>query len=92
MRRYLDPRKIAETEYDQFVRHVTNTDRGLRQIRRLRTIYQAASQSLGLPVDAAACYEAQVLVEHLIRVKEEISQTMQQIEWVCRRCKVIKCC
>jgi transposase len=85
VRWYLDPRKIAATEFDQFVRHVTTTDRGLRQVNRLKAIYQAAGQSVGLPVDTCACYEAQVVVERLKRVKEEILQTMHQIESVCQK-------
>jgi transposase len=84
VRWYLDPQKIAATDFNQFVRHVTTTDRGLRQVHRLKAIHQAASQSVGLPVDAAACYEAQVIVERLKRVKDEISQTMHQIESVCQ--------
>ena len=40
VRWYLDPRKIAATEFGEFVRHVTTTDRGLRQIQRLKKIYE----------------------------------------------------
>jgi hypothetical protein len=39
VRLYLDPRQIAATEFDVFVRHVTTTDRGVRQVNRLRKIY-----------------------------------------------------
>jgi len=84
VRWYLDPRKIANTEFDQFFNHVTTTDRGLRQIRRLKAIYQAAGESVGLPVDASAGYEAQMLVERLKLVKEQVSQTMQRVESVCQ--------
>jgi transposase len=59
---YLDPRKIAATEFDVFVRHVTTTDRGARQLNRLRKIHDAASHSIGVPVDEAAGYEARMLV------------------------------
>ena len=44
VRWYLDPRKIASTDFDQFVNHVTTTDRGLRQMRRLKAIYLAAGE------------------------------------------------
>ena len=84
VRWYLDPRKIANTEFDRFVRHVTTTDRGLRQMRRLEAIHQAAGDSVGLPVDASAGYEAQLLVERLNCVREQISQTMQRIQEVCQ--------
>ncbi|WP_419657879.1 hypothetical protein [Desulfosarcina variabilis] len=54
VRWYLDPRQIAATEFDVFVRHVTTTTRGARQVSRLRKIYNAAEHSIGLPVDDAA--------------------------------------
>jgi transposase len=84
VRWYLDPQMIAGTDRNLFVRHVTTTDRGLRQMQRLNAIYQAAGQSVGLPVDASACYEARLLVERIKGVKNEIDQTMQQIEGLCR--------
>lgn len=84
VRWYLDPRKIAGTDFNLFVRHVTTTDRGFRQMQRLKAIHQAAGQSVGLPVDASACYEARLLVERLKSVKDQIAQTMQQIEGLCR--------
>jgi len=83
VRWYLDPRKIANTEFDQFVNHVTTSNRGLGQMRRLQAIYQTAGESVGLPVVASAGYEAQMLVERLKIVKEQVSQTMQRIESVC---------
>ncbi len=84
VRWYLDPQKIAGTDFNLFVRHVTTTDRGLRQLQRLKAIHQAAGQSVGLPEDASAGYEARLLVERLKRVKDEIGQTMQQIESLCQ--------
>ena len=84
VRWYLDPKKIAGTDFNLFVRHVTTTDRGLRQLQRLKAICQAAGQSVGLPVDGSACYEARLLVKRLKGVKDEIGQTMQQIERLCR--------
>jgi transposase len=84
VRWYLDPQKIADTDFNLFVSHVTTTDRGLRQLQRLKAIHQAAGQSVGLPVDASACYEANLLVDRLKGVKDEIGQTMQQIENLCR--------
>jgi transposase len=51
VRWYLDPQKIAGTDFNLFVRHVTTTDRGLRQVQRLKAIHQAVGQSIGLPKD-----------------------------------------
>jgi len=77
---YLDPRKIAATDFDTFVRHVTTTDRGLRQTRRLRTIYDAAANSVEMPVTVSDQFEAKMLVEKLVHVRIRISDTMEQIK------------
>jgi transposase len=85
VRWYLDPRKIAATEFDVFVRHVTTTDRGARQLNRLRKIHDAAGCSIGVPVDEAAGYEARMLVERFKAVDEELGQVMDRIDVVCSR-------
>ncbi len=82
---YLDPRKIAETDFGQFVKHVTTTDRGLRQVQRLRKIYEAAKTSIGLPVDSAVEFEARVLIDRLRNTRLEIASTMTEIKKVCKR-------
>ena len=84
VRWYLDPKKIAATDLALFVRHVTCTDRGRKQMQRLKAIHEAAGKSVGLPVDAAACYEAKILVERLKGVQEQIAQTMRHMEALCR--------
>lgn len=84
IRWYLDPKKISETDFNVFVRHVTTTDRGARQISRLKKIHAAAKNSIGLPVDAAAVYEAKMLVERFKTVRQESLQTMEQIAAICR--------
>ena len=83
IRWYLDPRKIAKTDFDVFVRHVTTTNRGRRQIDRLRKIYEAAKTSVGLPVDDAAVYQAQMLVDRYKGVQEQLDRTMDQMDDVC---------
>ena len=84
VRWYLDPRKIADTEFDRFVLQVTTAERGIRQMRHLKAIHQIAGDSVGLPVDTSAGYEAQLLVARLKQVREEVSQTMQRIQEVCQ--------
>lgn len=84
VRWYLDPRKIAATGFEVFVRHVTTTDRGVRQLRRLRKIHDAAACSIGVPVDAAAEHEAKILVERFKTVEAELAAVMEQIESICR--------
>lgn len=85
VRWYLDPRKIAATDFNVFVRHVTSTDRGARQIHRLKTIHAVAAESIGLPVDEAAVYEAGVLVERFKAVNEQLAQVMDRIHAVCEK-------
>jgi transposase len=85
VRWYLDPKKIVDTNFDLFMRHVTTTDRGLRQVHRLKAIYQIAGQSVGMPLDDSVYYIAQLLVKRLKLVKEEIVLTMQQIEDICKK-------
>ncbi|BBO91768.1 hypothetical protein DSCOOX_49480 [Desulfosarcina ovata subsp. ovata] len=84
IRWYLDPRKIAATDFEVFVQHVTTTDRGVRQMNRLRKIHEAAGRSIGLPVDDAAEYEARMLVERFKAVEKELEQVMDQINTICR--------
>jgi transposase len=84
VRWYLDPRKIAATEFREFVKHVTTTDRGIRQEQRLRAIYEAAKNSVGLPVDSSVVFEAQMMVERLKHNSEEILRTMDKIKSICR--------
>jgi transposase len=85
VRWYLDPRKIAATEFREFVKHVTTTDRGIRQTQRLRAIYEAAKDSVGLPVDPAVVFEAQMIVERLKRNSCEIAKTMEKIKSICKK-------
>ena len=84
VRWYLDPRKIAATDFDIFVRHVTTTDRGVRQLHRLRKIHNAAACSIGVPTDVAAVHEAGILVERFKTVEAELAEVMEQIDAICR--------
>jgi len=77
---YLDPQKIAATDFNTFVRHVTRTDRGIRQTRRLKSIYDAAGISVGMPATTSDLFEAKMLVEKLGQVRAMISKTMEQIK------------
>jgi transposase len=81
----LDPRKISAIDFDEFVRLVTRTDRGIRQQKRLERIFEAATVSIGCPMDAAACFEAQLQVKRLEGIHEEIKQTEAEIKSVCER-------
>ena len=81
--RCLSPQRISAMTFPEFVRCVTTTDRGARQLRRLQSIYNAAEQSVGLPVGTADEFEASMLVNDLREVRRQVRQLMQQVETVC---------
>ena len=81
--RCLNPLKIAAMNFPEFVKRVTTTDRGTRQLDRLRSIYDAAGRSVGLPMGQADEFEAQLLVEELRAVRKRVSQIMEKIETLC---------
>jgi len=83
IRWYLDPRKIVSTDFKEFVKHVTTKDRGDRQVQRLRTIYDAAENSVGLPVNSATVFEAQMIVDRIRNVKKEVLKVMSEMKVVC---------
>lgn len=81
----LDPRMIASLSFEAFVQRVTRKDRGLRQVKRLGTIHELAAQSIGLPVDAAARFEARTLVERFHDLDLKIKETESKIKTVSER-------
>ncbi len=84
VRWYLDPKKIATADLDEFVCHVTERYKGIRQTQRLTAIHNTAKASIGMPVDASACFEAGILVENFNRVTEQIASTMKHIKNICQ--------
>jgi len=79
----LDPRKITAMGFEEFVRQVTQRDRGLRQQKRLERIFEAAAVSIGCPMDEAAHFEARLLSERLKKISEKIGQTESEIKDLC---------
>jgi hypothetical protein len=84
VRWYLDPKKIAATDFKQFVLDVTSTSRGGRQLQRLQLIYDAAKDSIGLPVNSSVTYEAKLLADRFNTIQKQIADTMKQISDRCR--------
>ena len=80
----LSPRKISAMTFHEFVGSVTTTNRGSRQLIRLRSIYDAAEHSVGLPMGTADEFEARVLVKDLREVRRQVDKLMQQVKIVCR--------
>jgi transposase len=85
VRSCLDPRTISAMDFNAFLRRVTDRDRGLRQVKRLQRIYDAAAVSIGCPTDAASRFEARLLVDRLYEVRERIERTEKRMERICQR-------
>ncbi len=83
----LDPDRIAAMEFDQFFEMVTRSYRGIAQKLRLRNIHQIAVDSVGCPLEAAAEFEAKLLVEKLEQVRGQISDTQEFMEDICLKFK-----
>ena len=81
----LDPRRIAAMAFNDFLSRVTTRDRGLRQVRRLRSIYEAAGVSVGCPMGKAAQFEARQLADRLAAKAQQLDGVMKKVEKVCRR-------
>ena len=84
VRYFLDPNKIASMTFRDFVIRVTSTDRGERQLKRLRKIYNAAAESIGCPVGPSVEFEAEMLAGRLLGVRERIQETMVRIKEAAR--------
>ncbi len=79
----LSPQQIAELSFDDFCRMVITRRRGLRQYKRLRHIHEVAQDSIGCEQGSSVGFEAQLLVEGLQRVVQQISEVEQQLYGVC---------
>jgi len=71
----LDPDQIAGMAFEPFFQMVTHTRRGSAQLFRLRKIHQLASESIGCPMGSAATFEAQLLVDKLKQVRQQVKDT-----------------
>ena len=79
----LSPQQIAELSFEDFYRMVTTRRRGLRQYKRLRHIHEVAANSIGCEQGSSVGFEAQLLVEDLQRVGQQIGEVEQQLYGVC---------
>ena len=79
----LNPDTIAAMDFGEFFQMVTRTRRGSAQMLRLRKIHQQAVDSIGCPMGPAAEYEADLLVEKLKQIRQQVQKTNDLIEDVC---------
>ena len=80
---FLNPETIEAMEFGEFFHLVTTTRRGIAQTLRLRKIHHLATESVGCPMGPAAEYEADLLVEKLKQVRNQINKTDDLIEDFC---------
>jgi transposase len=83
IRHFLDPDTISAMEFGEFFQLVTRTRRGTAQTLRLRKIHGLAIESVGCPMGAAGEYEAELLVEKLHQVRQQIIKTDELIKDFC---------
>jgi transposase len=79
VRWFLDPESIRQLTCEQFIAKVTTHNGGLRQQRRLRHIWEAAGNSIGCRPGAAMQLEAELLVDTLKSIKEQLDQVEKAI-------------
>ena len=77
---FLNPDQIAGMDFESFFQMVTRTRRGTAQLLRLRKIHQQAIESIGCPMGSAAAFEAQLLVEKLKQVRQQLKETETAIK------------
>ena len=76
----LDPNKIIGMEFGRFLQIVTSRDRGEAQRLRLRKIYDLAVDSVGCTMGEAAEFEAKMLVEKLMELRQRLKETAEQLK------------
>jgi transposase len=79
----LNPDTIAAMEFGEFFHLVTKSRRGIAQTLRLSKIHSLATDSVGCPMGPAAEYEADLLVEKLKQVRNQVQKTADLIEDFC---------
>jgi transposase len=79
----LDPSVIAGLEYKEFVQRVGSSRRRVLQENRLRAIWKLAVDSVGCEAGPAVEFEAQVMVEGLKQLRENLRQIDEKIHETC---------
>jgi transposase len=79
----LDPSVIAGLEYKEFVQRVGSSRRRVLQENRLRAIWKLAVDSVGCEAGPAVEFEAQVMVEGLKQLRENLRQIDEKIDETC---------
>ncbi|RPJ09936.1 MAG: IS110 family transposase [Deltaproteobacteria bacterium] len=80
VRGYLDPARIRQLSREEFIAKVATHNGGLRQQRRLREIWEAAGGSIGCRPGPAMQLEAELLVDTLQSIKQQLAHVEQAIQ------------
>jgi len=83
VRWFLDPSIIAAMEFDEFFSLVTRTKRGIAQKQRLEKIHRLAAESVGCSTGPAVELEADLLVDKLEQVRQQLKKTANLMEDFC---------
>ena len=83
VRWFLDPETISCMEFDEFFSLVTRSKRGIAQKLRLQKIHRLAAESVGCPMGPAAELEAQLLVQKIEQVREQLKKVAELMEDFC---------
>lgn len=81
----LSPGEIVGMEFERFMQIVAPRDRGLRQKKRLRDIWELALVSIGCNAGEYLDFEAGMMVENLRQVRKDIKAVSEKIEEICNR-------
>jgi len=80
VRWFLDPARIRALSCEQFIAKVTNHNGGDRQQRRLRQIWETAGNSIGCRPGPGTQLEAQLMVESLQSIQDQLARVEQAIQ------------
>lgn len=81
----LSPSMISGMSFDEFIRLVAPQDRGMRQRKKLKAIWELAGNSIGCDAGIYLDLEAKIMVEGLKQVRETIKALEEKIEDICRQ-------
>jgi len=84
----LDPRKISSMDFDSFFKM---TSSHWRQEKRFRLIYDCAKDSIGLPVDKGAEYDAAVLTIRFTELQKSLNELENKIEETAKTFEEYRC-
>ena len=79
----LDPSVIAGLEYKRFAEMVSSSRRRSSQEKRLQAIWKLAVESVGCEAGPTVEFEAKVMVEGLMQIRESLGEIEGKIQEIC---------